>query len=416
MYVSVFLASDLSTPRQKLLSRFELYIGDIAPKLIKMFNISIISLIDGPIELQQVVRYQVATKHSTSTRSHESNFTKLKTKSCVTLEFIENAVVKSKKTSIVIPCVTDFGFSGQIFSLNKQPLRVAVKHEDFLFQIQLEIKSADIEILDMFLISVSSEHFLFWSLDLDIIFSQDYNITVKPYVILCRKVNNFCRQGEKVHDILLLHAEQTTPKWIDRFEYQQRILEKKSIRNVKGSKSPLEQITFTKYNFESIHDLSSETMDATLITDDFKTLSEKQESTSAQNYEQMNEPKTVYNHAIDAFSLVENRKGFLDAKTNINNFNISMSTNLHNQILGVYCIRWRRSGESAENETKFILNSIEIVDAPLNIYCYLEEKMYVKVKFTLMITLRNTSNSALHLKSYLKNADNFMFAGHSQVY
>lgn len=59
--------------------------------------------------------------------------------------------------------------------------------------------------------------------------------------------------------------------------------------------------------------------------------------------------------------------------------------------------------------------SLEIVDAPLNIYCYLDEKMYVKVPMTLTITLKNSSNATIHLKSFLKNADNFMFAGHTQV-
>lgn len=58
---------------------------------------------------------------------------------------------------------------------------------------------------------------------------------------------------------------------------------------------------------------------------------------------------------------------------------------------------------------------IEIVQAPLNIYCYFDEKMYVKVPMTLNITLKNSTNATIHLKSYLKNADNFMFAGNTQV-
>lgn len=83
--------------------------------------------------------------------------------------------------------------------------------------------------------------------------------------------------------------------------------------------------------------------------------------------------------------------------------------------LGVYCIQWRRVGENRQNETKLIIKCIEIVDAPLNLYCYMDEKMYVKCAMTLTIVLRNTTKSTLHLKSQLKNADNFMFAGHSQV-
>lgn len=65
---------------------------------------------------------------------------------------------------------------------------------------------------------------------------------------------------------------------------------------------------------------------------------------------------------------------------------------------------------------KFSTILTEIVEAPLNIYCYFDEKMYVKVPMTLEITLKNSSNSTLHLKCFLKNADNFMFAGNTQVW
>lgn len=57
----------------------------------------------------------------------------------------------------------------------------------------------------------------------------------------------------------------------------------------------------------------------------------------------------------------------------------------------------------------------EIVEPPLNIYCYLEDKMYVKVPMTLKITLKNPSRSTLRLKTYLKTSDNFIFAGNTQV-
>ena len=57
----------------------------------------------------------------------------------------------------------------------------------------------------------------------------------------------------------------------------------------------------------------------------------------------------------------------------------------------------------------------EIVDAILNIYCHLDEKMYVKVPMTLTITVKNSSKRTLHLKCSLKNADNFMFSGNTHV-
>lgn len=59
--------------------------------------------------------------------------------------------------------------------------------------------------------------------------------------------------------------------------------------------------------------------------------------------------------------------------------------------------------------------SLDIAEAPLIIYCHLEEKVYVKMPMNFQITLRNTSNTTLHLKSFLKNAENFMFSGNTQV-
>lgn len=119
--------------------------------------------------------------------------------------------------------------------------------------------------------------------------------------------------------------------------------------------------------------------------------------------------KNIYNTALDAFHLTDHCKGFLN-KDCVGTALTSNETNL-----GVYCIRWRRTGTNAENETKLLVNGLEIIDAPLNIYCYFEEKVYVKMPMTLTITLKNTSNSTLHLKSHLKNTENFMFAGNTQV-
>lgn len=140
--LSVFIASDLTTSRQKLLSRFELNIGDIAPKTFKTININVISLIDGTLELQQVVRYHVANSQSTPKagvirKGTEDKSTHEKSNSIpdVTLNYIEDAIVKSIKDTITIPCVAEFVFTGQFFSLNKDPLKKAVKHEDFLFQV-----------------------------------------------------------------------------------------------------------------------------------------------------------------------------------------------------------------------------------------------------------------------------------------
>lgn len=143
------------------MSHLEVNIGDINSKSSKTKSFCVISLVDGTLELKQIVRYQIVDSRSKSLADSvniEENAThkKLKADSNVTLEYIENAIHKSKRETIVIPCVAEFGFLGQFFTLNKQPLIKAVKHEDFLFQIELLIKSTEIDILDIFLITVSS--------------------------------------------------------------------------------------------------------------------------------------------------------------------------------------------------------------------------------------------------------------------
>lgn len=65
--------------------------------------------------------------------------------------------------------------------------------------------------------------------------------------------------------------------------------------------------------------------------------------------------------------------------------------------------------------TLYLSSKAEVVDPPLNIYCYLEEKMYVRVPMTLRITLKNPTRKILHLQALLNSSDSFMFSGHRQV-
>lgn len=62
--------------------------------------------------------------------------------------------------------------------------------------------------------------------------------------------------------------------------------------------------------------------------------------------------KTVYNRAIDSFVLSDHCKGFLREKA------IAETSGMSWPVFGVYCIRWRRSGSSAENESKFVIQGI----------------------------------------------------------
>lgn len=228
----------------------------------------------------------------------------------------------------------------------------------------------------------------------------------------------------------MLYAERTSTEWIDRVNYQQHIFRNNSLVTMQ---KPFEN-DCTKMSYNTLHNITTKSQnksapldksECSISSDDFKPQLLVEDTSMNENTvhldgfsvsndrNEISDPRLIYNHAIDGFDLVGNRKGFL-CKNAINLRN-TLSGRSENRIVGVYCIRWRRAGDLCENETKLIVNCIEIVEAPLNLYCYLDEKMYVKVPMTLTISLKNTTNSTIQLKTCLKNADNFMFAGHSQV-
>lgn len=167
--------------------------------------------------------------------------------------------------------------------------------------------------------------------------------------------------------------------------------------------------------------------------------------------------KNIYNHTIDCVQLTNNeRNGFINAALctvspvvvpvttgapkgrPVETTGNDVSSTLREKVLifGVYCIRWcRSSSPNMINEAKFVINGIgkihvlcfkmtiklqnvsitEVIDPPLNIYCYLEEKMYVRVPMTLRVTLKNPTRRIIQLQALLNSSDSFMFSGHRQV-
>lgn len=185
--ILVFIVSDLSKSRQKLLSQYEMDVGDINPKTIKTIRISLISLVDGNLELKQLVRYKITDDQSNlifernENESEASSSKQSQLRASITLEYFENAIVKSKHDTIAIPCVPEIMFKGNFLSLNREPIKKAMKYEEFFFQVEAEIKSIDIEILDMFLITVSKKNIL--KSVIPIFFFNKIWMTIKFYFI-----------------------------------------------------------------------------------------------------------------------------------------------------------------------------------------------------------------------------------------
>uniref|UniRef100_A0A182Q4N5 Trafficking protein particle complex subunit 11 n=1 Tax=Anopheles farauti TaxID=69004 RepID=A0A182Q4N5_9DIPT len=129
-----------------------------------------------------------------------------------------------------------------------------------------------------------------------------------------------------------------------------------------------------------------------------------------------NVTKTIYNRALDCVQLTNNeRNGFINAQYNRLDGGAGSGASTW-PIFGMYCVRWCRSRTpNVVNESKFIINGIEVIDPPLNLYCYIDQRMYVRLPMTLRITLKNPTRRILHLQAILNSSDSFMFAGHRQL-
>lgn len=78
----------------------------------------------------------------------------------------------------------------------------------------------------------------------------------------------------------------------------------------------------------------------------------------------------------------------------------------------------RISGNTSTSENSLMIylqKFSEIIEPALNLYCYIEKRLYVREIFTLKITIKNPTKNILHLQATFNSADGFMFSGHRQV-
>lgn len=217
----------------------------------------------------------------------------------------------------------------------------------------------------------------------------------KPFNRHRRKYGQTYAKGEKVRDVRLLHANQTTQQWVGRAEFQQQKLLKSifcqtpihakpadSVALTSAATSPLASGKPVDDSFRS-NLLSKIPINSTIVgstsslvsptstpmnrsfNDDFKTMpllatnvigQENSDNGTAANAV-VQSPKIIYNNAIDAFTLIENRKGFLNTSA-VNLATASSTTQITEPTMGIYCVRWRRTDDSAENETKLFVNCV----------------------------------------------------------
>lgn len=151
-------------------------VGDVQMQSNSSISYYIISLVEGNIELIQKIWYQseniqgpkispsdsindnspvFSTNSADNIADIQNRKSQLNQTHNIDIEYINDGVRKTKKEIVIVPCIEEFKLSGKFYALNKQALTKAYKNEDFLFRVDIEIKSPfSIDILDMYLICV----------------------------------------------------------------------------------------------------------------------------------------------------------------------------------------------------------------------------------------------------------------------
>lgn len=407
------------------------------------------SIVDGNIELHQKVWYQTENRYisrnspqnSNPTLSFESpppikpnpdkNRIKLLGNHNIKIDYTNDTIKKSKDDTIIISCIEEIKCTGKFYTLSRQPLMRAYKNEDFLLRVNAEIKS-NIDIIDTY-------------------FVKDYNITEKSYSGQKKIVGNNYKSGDQVEEIRLLCPISSSTEWLtkekfnnskttltfrkhrqnksnhsDKFitpvltpsgqtdnddgQYNKNLLSKLPTNSTIIGPSSLSNSQMFSLNIVAPNEQGNKPDDLLLSTSNSLTMSTSltglNQTIDNKMFNDCN-VKSIYHQTTDAVNLIEENRGFFKKIFPHDSGTVP--------IFGVYCIRWRRSGFSEENESKFVISGVEVIEPPINMYCYFDRKMYLRTPMTLKVTLKNPSSRILHLITSLNNCESFMFAGHKQV-
>uniref|UniRef100_A0A1Q3F724 Trafficking protein particle complex subunit 11 n=1 Tax=Culex tarsalis TaxID=7177 RepID=A0A1Q3F724_CULTA len=390
----------------------------------------------------------------------------------VKIEYLNDELVrKIKEDTVVVPCVEEVKLSGRFYTLSRQPLTRAYKNEDFILRVNMEVKAPDgVDILETQFISdhnlvekpyrgqqrISGTRLRVNSRFEDLRLLNPVN-TSREWVSQNDYLNN---------DVQLTFSRGRTPDLQgssstarqpqdEQQPFNRSLLAKlptnatiigstnANLTNqlnlpltsnspqqnaAAGSPSPVPPVTTSAgmmvSSTGSAEDFKVRPLPAGTAASASAGDAQKDDFSKALQMQ----VKNVYNRAIDCVQLTNNeRNGFVNAT-------ISSSSGSgrgrsvepggggnegggeRTVVFGIYCVRWCRSSTpNIVNESKFVINGIDVIDPPLNIYCYLDEKMYVRVPMTLRVTLKNPTRKILHLQALLNSSDSFMFSGHRQL-
>lgn len=385
----------------------------------------------------------------------------------IKIEYLnEDLVRKIKEDTVVLPCVEEVKLSGRFYTLSRQPLTKAYKDEDFILRVNVEVKAPDgLDILETHFISNHN------------ILEKPYRgrqrvvgTKLRPSkrfedLRLLNPVNStrgWITQNDYLNsDVQLTFSRSRTPEQgtanrllntqqqaQDVDPFNRSLLAKLPTNTTIIGSTNANLTTQLSLSLTPLSNNNAATAGSSPVppsgmmtsstgsADDFKVRTLPSGSDQLKDdfgkQLQQTQAKNIYNRAIDCVQLTNNeRNGFVNAAIcTVSAVVVGSSTGRGRSveppdgasgqeralIFGVYCVRWcRSSSPSVINESKFVINGIEVIDPPLNLYCYLEEKMYVRVPMTLRITLKNPTRKILHLQALLNSSDSFMFSGHRQL-
>ncbi|XP_017000821.2 trafficking protein particle complex subunit 11 [Drosophila takahashii] len=438
---SVFLTTDISPGRQKLHSQIQIDVGELSAHGSNTATFYIFSLAEAEIKLQQRLSYTLdvdrgpggggtnarvttAPNSSESTPDHEvkSVVQSLAAISPVQIEYLdETRLRKSREDTLTVRCYGDFKFTARFYTLDRKPLNQVYRGENFLLRANTEVVAVDdVEILDSFFIC-------------------DHNLVQSNYSFKQKKYTNKYSAGEQLESVIVLRTNATLGDWTTARDLDHRgKLEGKAVASkfirpaVKPSsseeppaptppagmsaymsKSLVTKIptTMTIINSNSavsnaLQVANAGAMSSSMQSDDVNVAEEAMSTQEA-----LKTTRLIYNKALEAVQGTGHCRGFIKG---IYTLEANPSTV---PIFGVFCIRWRRANGKEENESKFVISGLGIAEPPLNIYCTIEEKMFVKMPMAFKVVLKNPTTHVLHLIANLSisKTDNFICSGHKQL-
>ncbi|XP_033149774.1 trafficking protein particle complex subunit 11 [Drosophila busckii] len=413
---SVFLTTDVTSGRQKLHSQIQIDVGELSAQSSNNATYYIFSLLETEIKLQQRLSYTLDVERSAATANAsvlESNSAEttpehvkpvlgssLAAISPVQIEYLdETRVRKSREDSLTLSCAGDFKFQARFYTLNRRPLSQIYRGENFLLRANMEVLAKEqLEILDSYFIC-------------------DHNLVQSNYSFKRKKYSNKYCAGDQLENVIVLRTNATLQDWLTPRDMERtKLNDNKFIsRLTPAPPAVLESISpapnankaqATKLPNTLTIINNNNLMSSSLQSEDGKL----EESNNA-----LDAPKSmrvVFNKALEAVQATGHCRGFIKGA-----YTLAATVNASSPTFGVFCIRWRRAGVKDENESKFIISGLHITEPPLNIYCTIEEKMFVKMPMAFKVVLKNPTPHVLHLIATLaiSNTDNFICSGHKQV-